>query len=340
MPHYVGLDVSKATTSICVVDGAGERVAEGVVETEPHAIIAFLRGSGRRYARIGIEAMSMTPSIYEPLGKAGLPIICIENRLAHNVLSTRRNKTDRNDARGIAEIMRAGIYRQVHVKTRASLEVKTMLAARRFLVSKRRDIDNLIGAFLLQDGQKLPRGSIGTFLRRVEATSRSASRLVQDTLQSLLELRSTVLEKIALIEARLEEIADADPICRRLTTAPGVGKLTALIYRVGVDIPERFAKSRLIGAHFGMTPTSKQSGNVRRRGRITRCGDGYVRSALHNAARAVMRSRTHPSALKIWGKNVERKRGYWKALVAVARKLAVILHRMWVTETDFNTSMR
>jgi transposase len=335
MPHYVGLDASKATTSICVVNEDGARVQEGAVETEPRAIIGFLRGQHRRYGRIGIEAMAITPRIYEALARAGLPIVCIENRHAHGVLTARtKKKTDRNDARGIAEMMRVGIFKPVHIKTQASQEAKVLLTARKFLVYKRKDIDNFVGAILLQAGLKLPRGSGPSFLKRVQPLIPKAG-LLRETIDTMLEVRARLGMKIEQIEAKIAEVANADPICRRLLTAPGIGRLTALVYRTAVDVPERFSNSRNVGAHFGMTPGSRQTGRVERRGHITRCGDSAVRSALHLSARAILRSRTRPSALKTWGRRIVDQIGYWKAVVAVARKLAVILHRMWVTETDF-----
>jgi transposase len=334
MPHFVGLDASKATTSICIVNEEGDRVREGVVETEPRAIIAFLRGARRRYGRVGIEAMSFTPVLYEALAKAGLPVICIENRHAHGVLKASRNKTDRNDARGIAELMRVGIYKPVHIKTRASQEAKLLLTARKFLVNKRKDVDNIIRATLLQIGVKVARGLQTNFLKGVLSLL-PRSGIVRDTVETLLEIRATLMAKIEEFETKIDLLAENDPVCRRLMTAPGVGRLTALTYRASIDVAERFSSSRDVGAHLGMTPGTRQSGTAERRGRITRCGDGSVRSALHIAARAIMRSRTRPSALKDWGKEVEAHRGYWKALIAVARKLAVILHHMWKAESDF-----
>jgi transposase len=339
MTHFVGLDASKATTSICILDQRGEKVREGVVATEPKAIIGYLRGEGRRYRRIGIEAMAITPWIYEALAKAGLPIICIENRHAHGVLKARLNKTDRNDARGIAELMRAGLYKAVHVKTQASQHSKLLLSVRRLLKIKVIDLDNMIRAVLLQSGRKLKPGGVHTFERRVRALARG-SGLVEQMVDALLRARGALAAEMAALQARITELAENDPVCRRLMTAPGVGHLTALAYRAAIDVPGRFTNSRIVAVHLGLTPKSRQSGTVEGRGRISRCGDGAVRSALHMSARVLMWGRTRGSALKSWGKHIAASRGYWKALVAVARKLAVILHRMWMTETDFERAAR
>jgi transposase len=339
MSHFVGLDASKATTSICILDARGNIVREGVVETEPKAIIGYLRGEGRRYKRIGIEAMAITPWIYEALAKAGLPIICIENRHAHGVLKARLNKTDRNDARGIAEIMRAGLYKAVHVKTQASQDSKLLLSVRRLLKIKLVDLDNMIRAVLLQSGRKLKPGGVRTFERRVRALARG-SGIIEQMIEALLRARDALAVEMATLQTRIIELAEDDPVCRRLMTAPGIGHLTALAYRAAVDVPGRFTNSRIVAVHFGLTPKSRQSGTVEGRGRISRCGDSPVRSALHRSARVLMWRRTRGSALKTWGKHIADSRGYWKAVVAVARKLAVILHRMWITETDFEASPR
>jgi transposase len=335
MPHYVGLDASKATTSICIVNEEGERVQEGVVETDPRAIVSFLRGDHRHYRRIGIEALALTPLIFEALAKAGLPIICIENRHTHNVLKNKLNKTDRNDARGIAEIMRAGIYKAVHVKTRASQEARLLLTARKLLVQKRSDIENLIGAFLLQEGRKLSRGNSPTFVRRVRALV-GTTGIHREVIEALLAVRENLSAAIGGLETKLACIAAADPVCQRLATAPGVGPLTALMFRTAIDVPGRFSRSRNVGAHLGMTPAARDSGTKKRSGRISRCGDSPVRAGLHLSAGVILRSSTRSTALKAWGERVVKKCGYWKARVAVARKLAVILHRMWVTETEFS----
>jgi transposase len=334
--HFVGLDASKATTSICILDAGGEPVREGAVATEPSAIIQFLRGERRRYRRIGIEAISFAPWLYESLAAAGLPVICIDARHAHSILSARLNKTDKNDARRIAEIMRAGIYRAVHIKTRSSQEAKLLLSARTSLIAKRRDIDNMIRGGLLQFGLKIAPGRIYSFEERARALAPPTGAL-REVIDSLLASRATLAAQITRLEEQIDGLVAADPICGRLMTAPGVGPLTALAYRAAVDVPQRFAASRLVGVHLGLTPRTFKSGTVERRGRISKCGDQAVRTALYLAARSLLQPRVRPSYLKDWGLKVAAARGQRKGTVAVARRLAVILHRMWLNETDFQS---
>jgi transposase len=335
MAHFVGLDASKKTTSVCVVDGDGNVIQEGTVGTDPAAIAAYLRGERRRYRRIGLESIEFAPWLYEGLAKAGLPIICIEARHAHGVLKARLNKTDRNDARGIAELMRVGIYKAVHVKTRASQQAKLLLTTRRLLKRKQRDLDNLIRSALLQHGLKLAAGSLRSFARRA-AEMAASNPLLDRIVSTLLDVRTLLGEKVEILEAEIGERVRGDPVCQRFLTVPGVGPITALAFRSAIDVPERFAKSRNVGVHLGLTPRSYQSGAISRQGHISKCGDEAARTALFLAAQSVLRATGRPSELKSWGRELLRTKGYFVAAVAVARRLAVILHRMWLDETEFN----
>jgi transposase len=335
MTHFVGLDASKTSTSVCIMDRDGTLVREGSVATEPAAIIGFLRGEGRRYRRIGIESMGFTPWLYEAMAKAGLPIICIEARHAHGVLKAKLNKTDRNDARGIAELMRTGIYKAVHIKTRGSQEAKLLLTARSLLRRKQRDVDNLIRATLLQYGMKLAAGGRDSFEHRA-AELAATNPFIRLIVTELLDARSLLAAKAAILEGHIAELVHNDPVCERLLTAPGVGPFTALAFRSAIDVPERFAKSRNVGVHLGLTSRAYRSGTINRQGRISKCGDVTARTALFMAAQSVLRAAGQPSELKTWGRELLERKGYFVAAVAVARRLAVILHRMWLNGADFD----
>ncbi len=335
MPCYVGLDASKRTTKICVLDEKGRVLREGSVESDPKAIAGFLRGEGRRYARVGMEAWSLAPWLYAGLARAGLPIICIEARHAHAVLNaTRANKTDKNDARGIADIMRTGIYKTVHIKTPASQQARALIAVRKLLKSKSLDVENGIGATLLVFGLKLKSGARSTYERRVRRLM-VRDGFLKGLIEPLLSVRKRVLEEMDSFEDRLKVMAAEDPVCRRLMTAPAVGAVTALTFRAAVDVPGRFVRSRDVAAHFGLTPKANQSGEMDRQGGISKRGDAGVRVALFMSAMYQLRPGAKPSSLKTWGEAVAARRGRMKALLAIARRLAVILHRMWVTDTDF-----
>ena len=335
MPCYVGLDASKHATHICVLDENGRTIDSGVTESDPKAIVAFLRGKRRRYARIGMEAWSLASWLYAGLAKVGLPVVIIEAFHAHGMLSAaRRNKTDRNDARGLAELMRQGTYKAVHVKTSESQHIRSQLTVRKLLLMKAHDIENGIQSLLLVYGLKLRAGLSATFERHATALAKSNPQ-ANESLEPLLAVRRAILQEVARFDLRLRKLAADDPVCRRLMTAPGVGALTALTFRAVIDDPARFTRSRSVGVHLGLTPRTKQSGEKEVRGGISKMGDASARTALFLAAITQMRRSTRSSWLKTWGEQVAARRGRKKAVVAVARKLAVTLHSMWVNETEF-----
>jgi transposase len=334
MDFFVGLDVSVRTTSICVMDAGGVVVREGKSETSPEAIAVFLAESKRKYGRVGIEAGPLCQWLYAGLAKAGLPVICIETRHAQAVLKAQVNKTDRNDARGIAQMMRVGLYRPVHVKTLASQEIRTLLSGRRFLQSKLIDVENSIRGLLRNFGLK-----VGVVTRhRYEAR---IYELISDTgclavvIEPMLIVRRALREQYAVLHKKMLGLARNDQDCLLLMSAPGVGPFVALTYKAAIDEPARFHKSRAVGAHFGLAPRTHQSGEIDRRGRISKNGDETLRSALFDAASVVLRPQAKATHLKDWGLKLAKRRGMAKAMVAVARRLAVILHRMWADRTEF-----
>jgi len=334
MPCYAGLDASKSNTHICVMDSNGNTLMAQRVETSSDAIANCLRRGRRRYARVGIEASSVANVLYEGLIKSGLPIICIEARHAHSILKTQPNKTDKEDARGIANLMRTGTYRIVHIKTANSQFISTLLSARKILLEKSKDIQNAIRGFLIGFGIRFDAGRLLTFDSRARAAI-SNDRLATAVVRPLLSARLSILAEIASIEAELDEIAAADPVCRLLTTAPGVGTLTALTFRSEVDVPTRFPHSRSIGPYLGLVPRTFQSGKTEWRGRISRRPDNQLRAALFCSAMIILRRNTRPSWLKVWGEQVASRRGRKRAVIAVARRLAIALHGMWITNQPF-----
>ena len=339
MACYVGLDASKQSTKICVLNESGEVIQQGSVDTDPRAIAGFLRGHRRRYARVGMEAWSLAPWLYVGLAKAGLPIICIEARHAHGVLKAMRtNKTDQNDARGIAEIVRAGLYRIVHVKSLESRRIGALLTTRKLLINKAVDLENGVRGLLLAQGLKLMTGARTTFDARVLRLIAADTHL-REAINPLLSLRRLALGEFEVCTAHLQTLADHDPVCRRLMSAPGVGPITALSFRVAVDEPARFARSRDVGPYIGLTSAVSQSGETLRTGRISKRGDKELRSLLFTCARYQFRKACKPSWLRTWALGVAARRGKLKAHVAVARRLAVTLHRMWITESDFRWEM-
>ncbi len=334
MKYYAGLDVSLEETSLCVVDGEGAIVAERKVASEPRAIAESLRALGFDFERVGLEAGPLSPWLHDGLRAEGLPAICIETRQMKAALQAMRNKTDRNDARGIAQVMRTGWFRFVHVKSLESQELRLLLTHRRTLQRKALDIENEIRGTLKAFGLKIGKASRGRFAARVRELVADRARLRAVT-EPMLKARASVRAEFDRLHRMVLEVVRGDPLCRRLMTIPGVGEITALAFKTGVDVPERFAKSKTVGAHFGLTSRKFNSGEIDYNGRISKCGDAMVRTLLHEAANALLTRCARNSALKAWAMRIAKTRGKKRAKVALARKLAVIMHRMWLDGSEF-----
>jgi transposase len=334
MDYFAGLDVSVKETSVCIVDDAGKIVREARVASEPEALLQVLTSAIYRFKRVGLEAGPLSQWFYSVLAEAGLPVICVETRHMRAVLKAQINKTDRNDARGLAQMMRVGLYRPVHVKTLRSQKLRVLLTHRKLLQSKAIAIENDLRATLRNFGLKV--GMIGTV--KFEARIRELVERLPDLavlVEPLLIVRRVVREQLGILHHRLLAIVQDDDVCRRLMTIPGVGPVVALTYRVTVDVPARFRNSKAVGAVSGLTPAKYQSGQNERTGSISRCGDEMMRMMLYEAAQSMLVRSAKWSWLKAWAMKIARHRGMKKAIVALARRLAVIMHRMWVGGTEF-----
>lgn len=334
MGYFAGLDVSLEETAICIVDDAGQIVREALVASEPEALVASFEACGMKMERVGLEACSLTAWLHGGLAEAGLPAICIEARQAKAAMGAMPNKTDRNDARGIAQIMRTGWYRAVHVKSPCCRSWRALLTARRMVLNKRRDVENGIRALLREAGLKIGTPSRKDFAARVRELAVDDPVLMSLS-ESLLSVIAVMTQEVDRLTKRVLDEVKVEPTCRRLMTVPGVGPLTALAFRATIDQPGRFRRSRDVGAHLGLTPQRYQSGETNIQGRISRCGDELARTALYEAANSLLIRSSKWSALRAWGMNVAKRRGMARARVAVARKLSVILHRMWVDDSEF-----
>ena len=333
MDHSAGLDVSVKETSVCIVDDTGRIVREVKVVSEPEALLGVLKNPGYHFKRIGLEAGPLSQWLYSALAEAALPVICVETRHMRAVLKAQINKTDRNDARGMAQMMRAGLYRPVHVKTLRSQKLRMLLTHRKLLQSKAIAIENDLRGTLRNFGLKV--GMVGKmkFETRIKELVENLPDLAE-LVEPLLVVRRVLREQFVIQHRRLLAIVRDDEVCRRLMTVPGVGPVVSLTYRATVDVPARFRKSKAVGAVFGLTCAKYQSGEVEWTGRISRCGDEMMRVMLYEAAQSMLRSKKW-SWLKAWAMQIARRRGMKKATVALARRLAVILHRIWVDGTEF-----
>jgi transposase len=334
MKHFAGLDVSVKDTSVCIVDDTGRIVREVKVASEPEALLVALTSPVYRFKRIGLEAGPLSQWLFSALAEAGLPAICVETRHMRAVLQAQVNKTDRNDARGMAQMMRAGLYRPVHVKTMRSQKLRMLLTHRKLLQSKAIAIDNDLRGTLRNFGLKVGVVGASKFEARIRVLVEDLPDLAE-LVEPLLIVRRTLREQIGILHGRLLAIVRTDDVCRRLMTVPGVGPVVALTYRATVDVPARFRNSKAVGAVFGLTPCKYQSGEIDRSGGISRCGDEMMRAMLYEAAHIMLVRSTKWSWLKAWAMKIARHRGLKKAIVALARRLAVILHRIWVDGSEF-----
>lgn len=264
MRYFAGLDVSLEETAVCIVDESGEIMKEFRSASEPEALITALRKLDRPLERIGLEACSLSSWLHDGLCAEGLPAICIETRHANATMKTMPNKTDRNDARALAQIMRTGWYRQVHVKSRPSRLCRSLLGSRRTVLNQMRTIENVV--------------------RALTGDSPTAMLL----LEPLLTILATMAEQLVHLTKRVLDIARNDRVCRQLMSTPGVGPITALAFRATIDHPNRFRRSRDVGAHLGLTPARYQSGETDIQGKVSRCDDGLARTALYEAAHSLL----------------------------------------------------
>jgi transposase len=339
MEHYVGLDVSLKQTSICVVNQAGLIVREGMVESDPETIAAFVRLKAPGAVRIGLETGPTATWLWTELRRLGLHVICIDARHAKAVLKMQINKSDRNDAAGIARIMQTGWFKEVRVKDLDSHSVRALLASRALLVKIKRDLENQVRGLLKNLGLVIGRAKFNVFAVRAEELIEGRPELIA-AVRPLLEARQAIEQQVDGLDRKVQKLARHDAQVRSFMTAPGVGPITALCFKATIDDPARFKRSRSVGAYVGLTTRRHASGELDWSGRISKCGDAMLRMYLFEAAGVLLTRVPKWSALKAWGTRLVKRNGLRKAKVAVARKLAVILHRMWIDGTEFNWSAK
>jgi len=337
MEYYAGLDVSMKETHVCVVDRDGDVALETNTSTLPEAIAAAL-AKAPDCQRVVLETGRMAPTLYHGLAALGVPVICIESRQAHLALkSLATHKTDRNDARGLAQLAHTGFFKPVHVKSLPAHAVRALILARKKLVGQRVTLENQIRGLAVVFGLRLPRGLSPAFAEQVTSGSQGVAGLAC-AMAGLLTARNAVLEAITAIDRDMKRLARASEACRRLMTIPGVGQLTALAFVAAIDEPERFRRSRDVGAYLGLVPRRYQSGEVDYTGSISKCGDRRVRTLLYEAANVMLTRYRGKLALKEWALDIGRRSTMRKARIALARRLAIIMHAMLRHGTEFKAA--
>lgn len=338
MEHYAGIDVSLECSSVCVVDANGKIVREAKVASEPEALIAWFRALGYGLERIGLEAGPLSQWLFAKMKAAGLAVELLETRHVRDAFKAMPVKSDRNDARGIAQLIRLGWFRPVHCKSLSAQETRATLTARKLVQSKLLDVENSLRGILRGFGLKVGTPTKREFAGRIQALVAGHPHL-ERIAGALLAVREILRKEFAAFEKQTRSMARADMQARLLTSVPAVGPIVALTYASAIDDPHRFKSSKQVGAHFGLTPKKHQSGETDYTGRISKIGDGAVRTVLYEAAHIML---TKPvkgcSQLKSWAMRIARRAGMSKAKVALARRLAVIMHRILVDQTPFNAA--
>jgi transposase len=327
MEYYAGIDVSLKESSVCVVDAKGKVVREVKVASEPEAVVRF-------FNELELPVCRPSQRLHAGLVAVGRDVVLLETRHVKAALSAMTVKTDRKDARGIAQLLRMGWYRPVHAKSTASQDTRALLVGRKLLQGKLLDVELSIRGILRGYGLKVGEVSRGRFEARIQELIAGHATL-ETVIGAMLVARSTLWLEFTGLHREMLKIARADKICHRLMSTPGVGALVALTHRSAIDDPTRFGKSSTVGAYFGLTPKKYQSGETDRDGGVSKVGDAMVRTALFEAAHIMLTRATRFSGLKRWALEVAKRRGMKRAKVALARKLGVVLHRMWMDATDF-----
>src|SRR5271165_685534 len=313
MTYYAGIDVSLEYSSVCAVDGTGKVVREQRIASEPEALIAWFRGLGFGLERIGLEAGPMSQWLYPAMRAAGLAVELLETRHVRDAFKAMPVKNDRNDARGIAQLMRLGWFRPVHCKSMPAQETRAFLTARKLVQSKLLDVQMSLRGILRGFGLKVGRTTKAGFARRIRELTEHHPAL-KTIAKALLAVHSVLLKELNGFEKQVRKLARCDARARLLMTAPGVGPIVGLTYVAAIDDPARFSSSKTVGAHFGMTPKKYQSGEIDVTGRISKMGDKGVRAALYEAAHVILTTPVKGGALKSWAAKLARRAGMRKSI--------------------------
>ena len=333
MKLFVGLDVSLAKTAACVLDEHGKIMKEAEVTSEPEAIVRFAGVLEGTIAAIGLEAGPLSQWLHRGLSEAGLDVVLMETRQAKGALKAMPIKTDRRDAEGIARLFHQGWFRPVHCKSVSAQEVRALLGARKAIQQSMIALELSLRGLLRNFGLKVGAVSRGRFEARVRELA-CGNPMLEAATDPMLRSRASLRQELAGLERKVRFLAKEDPVCCRLMTMPGVGAVVALTFRSAIDDPTRFSSSKKVGPWVGLTPSRNQSGERDVTGGITRAGDANLRRALCQAA-TVMMNRGRASWLRSWAAQVAKRRGRKRGMVALARRIGSVLHRMWRDDTVF-----
>ncbi len=331
-----GIDVSMKSSSVCILGGRGEEVLEQTVSTDEAGFARVLKGRGRM--RCVLEAGPLAEWLSRILERLGHEAVVIDARKAKGVIRTKK-KTDRLDARNLAQMGRTGWYTAVHRKSVEARTTRTFLQARQGLVQTALAQGSRIRGLLRAHGIKLGEVQESQFAWEVKRLAKEKSQDLWEMLEPLVEVRRHALKASEQMRRRMiRQAAAQDSVARRLMTVPGVGPITATAFVATIDDPRRFRSSEQVAAYLGLVPSVTQSGELEVHGHITKEGDGLLRSYLVEAAHVLLTRKRGTCRLKKWGLKLAKKKGHGKARVAVARKIAVLLHHLWITGETYKAA--
>jgi len=339
MRYFAGLDISDATTNICIVDELGTVVHEIIAETKPESIVSKLKSLNIPIEQVGMETGAKSNWLWHVLNRS-YPTTCYDALKTSQLISLKINKTDKNDARIIAEVVRLNglsdvLNLQVHVKSESSQEIVTLIRAREDLVQQSIHVYNVVRGICKTHGVAIPPTSPENFTKVVHKTIESLPLIVALSIQALIALYDPIQNSIRMLTQKIEIIAKKNPNAELLTSIPEVGPITALYYVSLIDDPKRFSESKSVGAYFGLTPLQQSSGERHYQGSISKRGDSLMRKLLVGVARRILQRNAPCNDLKKWGQKKEKSRGQGKAAVALARHTSVIMLAMLQTLTPY-----
>lgn len=331
----IGLDLHKRESQLCIIGSQGE-ITEKRIVTSRDRFTAVL--GGRPRARILLEASTESEWAARHLESLGHQVIVADPGFAPMYATrSKKVKTDKRDARTLAEALRLGAYRVTHRVSPEQRHVRSELLVRDALVRTRTCYVGLIKAAVRREGLRLSQGEAERTASKVEAIELREE--VRSELAPVLRLLAPLNREIESADERIEHLGRSDPVVRRLMTAPGVGPVTALAFVASLDQVTRFATAHQVEAYLGLVPSEYSSGERQHRGRITKRGNARMRSLLVEAAWRIMRSRRSEClALKGWGTQIAARRGKRIAVVALARRLSGILYAMWRDGSEYRRS--
>jgi transposase len=319
-----------------MVDAEGAVIRRDVVASDPDLLAKWLKTHCSGLVRVVLETGPLSTFLYHGLIERKVPVICICARHAKKALSARINKSDVNDAESLAQLSRTGWFKAVHMKAgathidRAALKIRAQIIASRNAMANQ--LRGMLKLFGLRMGNVTTPGKRRERLEALFGQRPDLAPVFASLIESIEALDGQISRSLKLLETR----AAADPVCTRLMSVPGVGPLTALAFKSSIEDPGRFSRSSDAGAYAGLVPRRSQSGERDTKGHISKAGDAMLRSALYEAANNLLVRVKRPFALQTWGRMIAASKGPKRARVAVARKLAALLHRLWQSETEFS----